>query len=126
MTSLKDIGSRPRKSAAWEPGSPEIVRFITDEGVCYGFLWHALILGAYIPEHENLFLQYGTGTTIITGPKAEEFWDEFAQRKASSINLKPTAWTFSRSQCRCGGERRTTTSKGCLFRALDFRETFES
>ena len=85
MTSLKDIGSRPRKSAAWEPGSPEIVRFITDEGACYGFLWHALIFGAYIPEQENLFLQYGTGTIIITGPKAEEFWEEFTQRKASSI-----------------------------------------
>jgi hypothetical protein len=42
-------------------------------GASYGFLWHALIFGAYVPEHESLFLQYGTGTIIITGPKAEEF-----------------------------------------------------
>ena len=85
MTSLKDLGTRPRKSQAWEPGSPEIVRFITDEGVSYGFLWHVLIFGAYVPEHETLFLQYGTGTIIIAGPKAEEFWEDFAQRKATSI-----------------------------------------
>ena len=69
MTSLKDLGTKPRKSQAWEPGCPEIVRFTTDEGASYGFLWHVLILGAYVPEHESLFLQYGTGTIIITGPK---------------------------------------------------------
>ena len=85
MTSLKDLGTRPRKSQAWEPGCPEIVRFITDEGASYGFLWHVLIFGAYVPEHETLFLQYGTGTIIIAGPKAEEFWEDFAQRKATSV-----------------------------------------
>ena len=85
MTSLKDLGTRPRKSQAWQPGSPEIVRFVTDEGASYGFLWHVLIFGAYVPEHESLFLQYGTGTIIIAGPKAGEFWDDFAQRKAISV-----------------------------------------
>ena len=85
MTTLRELGTRPRRSQAWEPGSPEIVRFITDEGATYGFLWHALIFGAYVPEHETLFLQYGTGTIIIAGPKAEEFWEEFAQRKATSV-----------------------------------------
>ena len=87
MTTLRELGTRPRRSQAWEPGSPEIVRFITDEGASYGFLWHALIFGAYVPEHESLFLQYGTGTIIITGPKAEEFWEDFAQRKATSVKV---------------------------------------
>jgi hypothetical protein len=85
MTTLRELGTRPRRSQAWEPGSPEIVRFITDEGASYGFLWHALIFGVYVTEHESLFLQYGTGTIIITGPKAEEFWEDFAQRKATSV-----------------------------------------
>ena len=85
MTTLRELGTRPRRSQAWEPGSPEIVRFITDEGASYGFMWHALIFGAYVPEHESLFLQYGTGTIIITGPKAEEFWEDFAQRKTTSV-----------------------------------------
>jgi hypothetical protein len=85
VTTLRELGARPRRSEAWEPGSPEIVRFITDEGASYGFLWHVLIFGAYVPEHETLFLQYGTGTIIIAGPKAEEFWEEFAQRKATSV-----------------------------------------
>jgi len=85
MQTLRELGTRPRRSQAWEPGSPEIVRFITDEGASYGFLWHVLIFGAYVPEHETLFLQYGTGTIIIAGPKAEEFWEEFAQRKATSV-----------------------------------------
>jgi hypothetical protein len=85
MTTLRELGTRPRRSQAWEPGSPDLVRFITDEGASYGFLWHALIFGAYVPEHESLFLQYGTGTIIIVGPKAEEFWEDFAQRKATSV-----------------------------------------
>jgi hypothetical protein len=85
MTTLRELGTRPRRSQAWEPGSPEIVRFITDEGASYGFVWHALIFGTYVPEHESLFLQYSTGTIIITGPKAEEFWEDFAQRKATSV-----------------------------------------
>jgi hypothetical protein len=85
MTTLRELGTRPRRSQAWEPGSQEIVRFFTDEGASYGFLWHVLIFGAYVPEHETLFLQYGTGTIIIAGPKAEEFWEDFAQRKATSI-----------------------------------------
>ena len=85
MTTLRELGTRPRRSQAWEPGSPEIVRFITDEGASYGFLWHVLIFGAYVPEHETLFLQYGTGTIIIAGPKAEEFWEDFIQRKAASV-----------------------------------------
>jgi hypothetical protein len=85
MTTLRELGTRPRRRQAWEPGFPEIVRFITDEGASYGFLWHALIFGAYVPEHESLFLQYGTGTIIITGPKAEEFWEDFTQRKATSV-----------------------------------------
>ena len=85
MTTLRELGTKRRRSQAWEPGSPEIVRFVTDEGASYGFLWHVLVFGAYVPEHETLFLQYGTGTIIIAGPKAEEFWEEFAQRKATSV-----------------------------------------
>ena len=85
MTTLRELGTRPRRSQAWDLGCPEMVRFITDEGASYGFVWHALIFGAYVPEHESLFLQYGTGTIIITGPKAEEFWEDFTQRKATSV-----------------------------------------
>jgi hypothetical protein len=86
MTTLRELGTRPRRSQAWEPGSPEIVRFITDEGASYGFLWHALIFGANVPEHETLFLQYATGNVIITGPKAEECWEDFTQRNATSVS----------------------------------------
>ena len=48
MTTLRELGTRPRRSQAWEPGSQEIVRFFTDEGASYGFLWHVLIFGAYV------------------------------------------------------------------------------
>jgi hypothetical protein len=83
--SLRSMYEPPRKSQAWELGCPEIVRFTTDDGCCYGFLFHALASGVYIPEHERLMLAYSLGTVVITGPKVADFWDDLAQRKAVSL-----------------------------------------
>jgi hypothetical protein len=85
MITLKDIGSVPRKSSAWEPGHAEIIRFWCDDGYCYGFSSFALAFGAYAAEQERLYLQYAPGTIVICGPKAGEFWDDFCARLTSSV-----------------------------------------
>jgi hypothetical protein len=82
---LREIGIEPRRSKAWEPGHGEIIRFVTDDGDCFGFLWHSLQFGTYVAAEQVLLLQYGIGAIMITGPKTEDLWVDFCEHRVRLV-----------------------------------------
>src|SRR6266403_2233183 len=81
--SFTDRYSSKRASQAWEEASAPIVRFRTDDGACWGFVFHHLEYARF--ERETLLLEWSIGTIRIRGPKAEIFFDKFANHQATSI-----------------------------------------
>ena len=69
---------RPGKEA-----SSPIVRFHTDDGACWGFIFHHLEYARF--ERDTLLLEWSIGTIRIRGPKAEIFFDKFANHQATSV-----------------------------------------
>ena len=84
---LREMCEKPRRSPAWETGDADVVRFWTDEGNCYGFLFHHLTASHYNAEHKRLFIDWALGTLVIAGPKVLEFYDDFSNHRAAV--LKP-------------------------------------
>ena len=78
-----DRYSTKRASQAWEEASSPIVRFRTDDGTCWGFIFHHLDYARF--ERDTLLLEWSIGTIRIRGPKAEIFFDKFANHQATSI-----------------------------------------
>jgi hypothetical protein len=78
-----DRYSAKRASQAWEEASSPIVRFRTDDGVCWGFIFHHLEYAHF--ERDTLLLEWSIGTIRIRGPKAEVFFDKFSNHQATSI-----------------------------------------
>jgi hypothetical protein len=81
--SFTDRYSTKRASQAWEEASSPIVRFRTDDGTCWGFIFHHLDYARF--ERDTLLLEWSIGTIRIRGPKAEIFFDKFANHQATSI-----------------------------------------
>jgi hypothetical protein len=81
--SFTDRYSTKRASQAWEEASAPIVRFRTDDGTCWGFIFHHLDYARF--ERDTLLLEWSIGTIRIRGPKAEIFFDKFANHQATSI-----------------------------------------
>jgi hypothetical protein len=73
-----------RASQAWEEASSPIVRFRTDDGACWGFIFHHLEYARF--ERDTLLLEWSIGTIRIRGPKAEIFFDNFANHQATSVS----------------------------------------
>jgi hypothetical protein len=82
--SFTDRYSTKRASQAWEEASSPIVRFRTDDGACWGFIFHHLEYACF--ERDTLLLEWSIGTIRIRGPKAEMFFDKFANHQATSIS----------------------------------------
>jgi hypothetical protein len=74
---LKELYTKPRRSNAWESEEAEVVRFWTDDGEGWGFLFHYLTAIHYSARHERLFITWTLGTLVIAGPKVLEFYDDF-------------------------------------------------
>ena len=81
--SFTDRYSTKRASQAWEEASSPIVRFHTDDGACWGFIFHHLEYARF--ERDTLLLEWSIGTIRIRGPKAEIFFDKFANHQATSV-----------------------------------------
>jgi hypothetical protein len=81
--SFTDRYSAKRASQAWEEASSPIVRFRTDDGASWGFIFHHLEYARF--ERNTLLLEWSIGTIRIRGPKAEIFFDKFANHQATSI-----------------------------------------
>ena len=82
---LKELYSKPRRSNAWESEEAEVVRFWTDDGDSWGFLFHYLTAIHYSAKHERLLITWTLGTLVIAGPKVLEFYDDFCNHRATSL-----------------------------------------
>jgi hypothetical protein len=82
--SFTDRYSSKRASQAWEEASSPIVRFRTDDGACWGFIFHHLEYARF--ERDTLLLEWSIGTIRIRGPKAGIFFDKFAKHQATSVS----------------------------------------
>jgi hypothetical protein len=77
--------SKPGRSNAWESEEAEVVRFWTDDGHSWGFLFHYLTAIHYNARHERLLITWPLGTLVIAGPKVLEFYDDFCNHRATSL-----------------------------------------
>ena len=82
---LKELYSKPRRSNAWESEQAEVVRFWTDDGDSWGFLFHYLTAIHYSAKHERLLITWTLGTVVIAGPKVLEFYEDFCNHRATSL-----------------------------------------
>jgi hypothetical protein len=70
------------KSAAWTEGHfPPIVRFWMDDGSCWGVPFHQVIAMNYNPRAQTLLIHCSLGSILVTGPKAEAFFEYFCEHK---------------------------------------------
>jgi hypothetical protein len=85
MPSLKDLYGPKQSSLPWEEQEAEIVRFWTDSGECWGFLFHHVSGTFYSAREERLLIDSALGTIAVTGPKALEFYEQFANHRATLL-----------------------------------------
>jgi len=82
---LKELYSKPRRSNAWESEQADVVRFWTDDGDSWGFLFHYLTAIQYSAKYDRLLITWTLGTLVIAGPKVHEFYDDFCNHRATSL-----------------------------------------
>jgi hypothetical protein len=87
---LASMLEKPRRSPAWESGTAEIVRFWTDDGNCYGFIFHHLTATYYDRKSKRLRIDWALGTLIIAGPRVLDFYDDFSNHRASVLRADNT------------------------------------
>jgi hypothetical protein len=80
---LRELYGKPIR--AWEQSTSPIVRFWTENGQCWGFPFFSLVAARYIANQERLVLYWSLGTLGIIGPKALEFYDDFANHRATLL-----------------------------------------
>ena len=82
---LRELYSKPRRSNAWESEGADVIRFWTDDGDSWGFLFHQMTAIHYSAKHERLLIVWTLGTLVIAGPKVLEFYDDFCSHHATSL-----------------------------------------
>jgi hypothetical protein len=83
--SFRELYGPKRSSVPWEEQQVDIVRFWTDLGDCWGFLFHHLTGTYYSARYQRLLIDWALGTIVVTGPKALEFYEQFANHRATLI-----------------------------------------
>jgi hypothetical protein len=83
--SLKDLYGPKQSSLPWEEHQAEIVRFWTDSGDCWGFLFHHLSGTYYNTKDQRLLIDWPLGTIVVMGPKSYEFYEQFSNHQATLI-----------------------------------------
>jgi hypothetical protein len=61
------------------------VRFWTDDGSCWGVPFHQVIAMNYNPRAQALLIQWSLGSILVTGPKAEAFFEPFCEHKVALV-----------------------------------------
>ena len=85
VPTLKDLYGPKQSSLPWEEHQAEIVRFWTDSGDCWGFLFHHVSGTFYSAKNQRLLIDWPVGTIVVTGPKALEFYEQFSNHRATLI-----------------------------------------
>jgi hypothetical protein len=83
--SLNEMYEPARRSRAWDLAQTELVRFWTDDGNCFGFIYHHLTATHYNAGVQRLFVDWALGTLVIAGPKVLEFYDDFSDHRVSVL-----------------------------------------
>jgi hypothetical protein len=99
---LKELYSKPRRSNAWESEEAEVVRFWTDDGDSWGFLFHYLTAIHYSAKHDRLLITWTLGTLVIVGPKVLEFYDDFLQSPGNVTQSRWERHPRSDNSVKCG------------------------
>ena len=100
---LHEIYEPARRSRAWDLATTEVVRFWTDDGNCYGFIFHHLTATHYNARLQRLLIDWALGTLVIAGPKVLNFYDDFVDHRASV--LKPDGEDITSVTMRLRGEQ---------------------
>jgi hypothetical protein len=82
---FRELYGPKRCSVPWEEQQVEIVRFWTDSGDCWGFLFYHLAGTYYSAKYQRLLIDWALGTIVVTGPKALEFYEQFANHRATLV-----------------------------------------
>jgi hypothetical protein len=85
VPSLKELYGPQQCSFPWEEQQAEIVRFWTDSGDCWGFLFHHVSGILYSARDERLLIDWALGTIVVTGPRTLEFYEQFSNHRATLI-----------------------------------------
>ena len=85
MPYLKELYGPKQSSFPWEEQQSEIVRFWTDSGDCWGFLFHHVSGTLYSARDERLLIDWALGTIVVTGPRTLEFYEQFSNHRATLI-----------------------------------------
>jgi hypothetical protein len=85
VPSLKELYGPKQSSFPWEEQEAEIVRFWTDSGDCWGFLFHHVSGILYSARDERLLIDWALGTIVVTGPKTLEFYEQFSSHRATLL-----------------------------------------
>jgi hypothetical protein len=74
------------KSGAWtEAQFPPIARFWCDDGACWGVPFHQVVATNYNPEAKTLLIYWSLGSILVTGPKAEAFFERFSEHRVAVL-----------------------------------------
>ena len=74
------------KSEAWqEQQSPPIVRFWSDDGICWAIPFFQIAFMHYHPGEQSLLIECSPGTIVVMGPKTWDFCDRLCSHKVSVL-----------------------------------------
>jgi hypothetical protein len=83
--SFRELYGPRRSSVPWEEQQVDIVRFWTDSGDCWGFLFHHLTGTRFSAKDQSLLIDWALGTIVVMGPKTLEFYEQFSDHRATLV-----------------------------------------
>lgn len=91
LTLEEEFGAAKVEEVPWERVRTPLVQFIADAGDVGvpGFLHSRLEMAFYDPKLERLLLAWSGGTVSVFGPRAGEFYGEFARNEATLVRKGP-------------------------------------
>ena len=128
MPTLKDLYGPRESSLPWEEHQAEIVRFWTDSGDCWGFLFHHVSGTYYSAKERRLLIDWPLGTVVVTGPKTFDFYEQFSNHRATllradgkdilSVRMHLDSWQ-AEADVQSNDDSQSTSGE---YRALDLPE----
>jgi hypothetical protein len=82
---FRELYGPKQSSVPWEEQQVDIVRFWTDSGDCWGFLFHHLTGTRFSAKDQSLVIDWALGTIVVMGPKTLEFYEQFSDHRATLV-----------------------------------------
>jgi hypothetical protein len=83
--SFRELYGPKQSSVPWEEQQVDIVRFWTDSGDCWGFLFHHVTGTHFSAKDQSLLIACPLGTIVVMVPKALEFYEQFSNHRATLV-----------------------------------------